>query len=74
MSEVLLAQFLVQLVVIVAQIAVVLLVAFPLFRNQMVGPVLPLVLLCVAQGTCGMWYGKHPGYESSINVTCHPSQ
>lgn len=59
MGEVLLAQFVTQLLLIISQIAIVLLVAFPLFRNPMVGQVLPFVLLCVSQGICGMWYGKH---------------
>ncbi|KAJ1525138.1 hypothetical protein ONE63_009974 [Megalurothrips usitatus] len=57
MSEVLLAQFASQLLVIVGQVGTVLLVAFCLFGNPLTGPALPYVFLCLAQGVCGMWYG-----------------
>lgn len=58
MGEVLLAQFTVQLFMIAAQIALVLVVSFALFANPLVGPVLPYAVLCLAQGVCGMWYGE----------------
>ncbi|XP_052122228.1 uncharacterized protein LOC127749162 [Frankliniella occidentalis] len=57
MSEVLVAQFAAQLLVILGQIALVLLVAFGIFGNLLAGPAVPYVLLCLAQGVCGMWYG-----------------
>ncbi|KAK3912764.1 ABC transporter G family member 20, partial [Frankliniella fusca] len=57
MAEVLMAQFTAQLPFIMGQITLVLLVAFCLFGNLLAGPVLPYVLLVLAQGVCGMWYG-----------------